>query len=153
MLDEIDVRILELLQENGRMSHEEVSKHLNLTRPAIHRRIYKMEEKGIIDGYKVIINWEKIGYSVDTFVLVKVNTNNFNEMIDHIMAIKDRSFKLFSCYRVTGEHCIMLHIKTMTPSDLTKFYDMVLEVNGVVDTKTLLILKERKGDFKLFEEE
>lgn len=153
MLDEIDVKILELLQENGRMSHEEVSKHLNLTRPAIHRRIYKMEEKGIIDGYKVMINWEKIGYNVDTFVLVKVNTSNFTQMINDIMNIKDHSFKVFSCCRITGEHCILLRIKTMTPSDLTKFYDMVLEVDGIVDTKTLLILKEKKGDFTLFGDE
>lgn len=150
MLDEIDIKILELLQENGRMSHEEISKHLNLTRPAIHRRIYKMEEKDIVQGYNVKINWQLIGYSVDSFVLANVNTNNFNRLIEKIMQIKDPNFKIFFCYRVTGDNCIMLRIKTKTTNDLTRFYDMILEIEDIIDTKTLLILKEEDGDNTVF---
>ncbi|MET3617820.1 Lrp/AsnC family leucine-responsive transcriptional regulator [Peptoniphilus olsenii] len=149
-LDEIDIKILELLQENGRMSHEEISKHLNLTRPAIHRRIYKMEEAGYIKGYKVLIDWQKIGYNVDTFVLAKVNTNDFDRLISSIMEIKDENFKIFECYRVTGEQCIMLRIKTINTSDLTRFYDMILTIQGIVDTKTLLILYSEKGNNEIF---
>ncbi len=150
MLDDIDLKILELLSENGRMSHEEISKHLNLTRPAIHRRIYKMEEAKLIKGYKVIIDWESIGYNVDTFVLARVNTSNFDKLIKEIKDIKDPSFKIFECFRVTGEHCIMLRIKTVATSDLRRFYDMVLELDGVLDTKTLLILKTEEFDNTIF---
>lgn len=150
MLDDIDLKILELLSENGRMSHEEISKHLNLTRPAIHRRIYKMEEANYIKGYKVIINWEAIGYNVDTFVLVRVNTSCFTKLIKEIKDIKDPSFKIFECYRVTGEHCILLRVKTITTSDLRRFYDRVLELDGVLDTKTLLILKSEDFDNTIF---
>lgn len=152
MLDDIDLKILELLSENGRMSHEEISKHLNLTRPAIHRRIYKMEEAKLIKGYKVIIDWEEIGYNVDTFVLVRVNTSSFPQLIKDIKNIKDHSFKIFECYRVTGEHCIMLRVKTISTSDLRRFYDKVLELDGVLDTKTLLILKSEEFDNKVFYE-
>ena len=150
MLDDIDLKILELLSENGRMSHEEISKHLNLTRPAIHRRIYKMEEAKLIKGYKVIIDWEEIGYNVDTFVLVRVNTSSFPQLIKDIKNIKDHSFKIFECYRVTGEHCIMLRIKTINTSDLKRFYDMILKIDGILDTKTLLILYSQKGNDEIF---
>lgn len=150
-LDEIDIEILELLSENGRMSHEDISKKLNLTRPAIHRRIYKMEDAGFIKGYKVLIDWQKIGYNVDTYVLCKVNTNDFERLISEIMDIKDPRFKIFECYRVTGDHCIMLRIKTIDTADLTRFYDLVLRINGIVDTKTLLILYSEKGNENIFE--
>ncbi|MGF0095050.1 Lrp/AsnC family transcriptional regulator [Peptoniphilus sp. SGI.035] len=149
-LDEIDIEILELLRKNGRMSHEDISKQLNLTRPAIHRRIYKMEDAGFIKGYKVLVDWQKIGYNVDTYVLAKVNTNNFENLISKIMEIKDENFKIFECYRVTGEHCIMLRIKTVNTSDLTRFYDMILKIDGILDTKTLLILYSEKGSNEIF---
>ncbi|MBU5668385.1 Lrp/AsnC family transcriptional regulator [Peptoniphilus sp. MSJ-1] len=150
-LDEIDIEILQLLSENGRMSHEDISKKLNLTRPAIHRRIYKMEDSGYIKGYKVLIDWQKIGYNLDTYVLCKVNTNDFERLISEIMEIKDPNFKIFECYRVTGDHCVMLRIKTINTADLTRFYDMILRIEGIVDTKTLLILYSEKGNEKIFE--
>ena len=59
MMDEIDVKILKLLEFNGRMSHEEISKRLNLSRPAIHQRISKLEQNNIIKGYRTDINWSK----------------------------------------------------------------------------------------------
>ena len=149
-LDEIDIEILELLRKNGRMSHEDISKKLNLTRSAIHRRIYKMEDAGFIKGYKVLVDWQKIGYNVDTYVLAKVNTNDFKGLISKIMEIKDEKFKIFECYRVTGEHCIMLRIKTVNTSDLTRFYDMILKIDGILDTKTLLILYSEKGNDEIF---
>ena len=149
-LDEIDIKILELLRKNGRMSHEDISKKLNLTRPAINRRIYKMEDAGFIKGYKVLVDWQKIGYNVDTYVLAKVNTNDFKSLIEEIMNIKDGKFKIFECYRVTGEHCIMLRIKTINTSDLTRFYDMILKIDGILDTKTLLILYSQKGNDEIF---
>lgn len=149
-LDEIDVEILELLRKNGRMSHEYISKKLNLTRPAIHRRIYKMEDAGYIKGYKVLVDWQKIGYNVDTYVLCRVNTNDFKGLIAKIMEIQDEKFKIFECYRVTGEHCIMLRIKTINTSDLTRFYDMILKIDGILDTKTLLILYSEKGNDEIF---
>ena len=149
-LDEIDIEILELLRKNGRISHENIKKKLNLTRPAMHRRIYKMEDAGFIKGYNVIIDWQKIGYNVDTYVLAKVNTNDFAKLISKIMDIRDDKFKIFECYRVTGEHCIMLRIKTVNTSDLTRFYDMILKIDGILDTKTLLILYSEKGNDEIF---
>ena len=66
------------------------------------------------------------------------------------MGIQDEKFKIFECYRVTGEHCIMLRIKTMNTSDLTRFYDMILKIDGILDTKTLLILYSEKGNDEIF---
>ena len=109
-----------------------------------------MEDAGFIKGYKVLVDWQKIGYNVDTYVLAKVNTNDFKGLISKIMEIKDEKFKIFECYRVTGEHCIMLRIKTVNTSDLTRFYDMILKIDGILDTKTLLILYSEKGNDEIF---
>ncbi|MDR7317239.1 winged helix-turn-helix transcriptional regulator [Brevibacillus nitrificans] len=54
-MDDVDLRILELLEENGRLSHEEISKLLHISRPAVHQRVGKLEKSGVIKGYRSII--------------------------------------------------------------------------------------------------
>lgn len=58
-MDDIDIKILNILENNGRMSHEEISKMLNMSRPAVHQRVSKLEKSGIIKGYNAVIDWSK----------------------------------------------------------------------------------------------
>ena len=58
-MDEMDIKILRLLGNNGRMSHEEIGKRLNISRPAIHQEVSRLEQSGIIKGYNTEINWIK----------------------------------------------------------------------------------------------
>ncbi|HBC31813.1 MAG TPA: Lrp/AsnC family transcriptional regulator, partial [Clostridiales bacterium] len=56
-MDFLDMQIIKSIEKEGRISHEELSKRLNLSRPAIHNRVAKLEDQGIITGYKAIIDW------------------------------------------------------------------------------------------------
>ncbi|MBV6716450.1 Lrp/AsnC family transcriptional regulator [Paenibacillus chitinolyticus] len=56
-MDSIDIKINRLLEENGRLSHEEISKCLHISRPAVHQRVAKLEKNGIIKGYRGIVDW------------------------------------------------------------------------------------------------
>lgn len=149
-MDRIDLSILELLGQNGRTSYHTMSKSINLTRPAINRRIKIMEKKGIIKGYKVIINWEKIGYNFDAYVLAKVSTDNFRELIKKILAVKDPNFKILTCSRVTGEKSILIRIVAKEANNLNEFHDKLLEMKEIHETKTLIILDAIKGDNEIF---
>jgi len=68
-MDSLDMQIIECIEKEGRISHEELSKRLNLSRPAIHNRINKLEEQEIISGYKATINWLKLGYTTNALYL------------------------------------------------------------------------------------
>ena len=141
-MDEMDFKILELLEHNGRISHEEIGKRLNISRPAIHQRVNKLEEKGIILGYSTNINWSKTGQVIKAFVSVNVRTNDFNKIIKRISSIEVKGLTIEECYRVTGQWCIMLRIRAKTTDNITQLHNELLSLEGMQDTFTILILSE-----------
>ncbi len=70
-MDEIDMQILKILQDDGRASHEEIGRRLNLSRPTIHQRVKKLETEGVIKKYRALIDWQKLGQTTNVFILVK----------------------------------------------------------------------------------
>ena len=68
-MDATDYKILNLLQEDCRMTLREIGEQVNLTPPSVSERIHKMEDEGIIEGYRVAVNRAKIGYAVSGYIL------------------------------------------------------------------------------------
>ncbi|HHU06977.1 MAG TPA: Lrp/AsnC family transcriptional regulator [Clostridiaceae bacterium] len=143
MIDEIDRKILALLIQNGRITHEEIAKRLNFSRPAIHQRVAKLTEKGIINSYTAEINWEKLGYAIDAFILATVYTKDFNEMIDELLKLEHQDWVVLNVYRVTGKHCIMLRVKAKNSASISALHDQMLQFVGIVETYTMLVLQSR----------
>jgi Lrp/AsnC family leucine-responsive transcriptional regulator len=141
-MDEMDIKILELLENNGRMSHEEISKRLNISRPAIHQRVSKLEQSGIIKGYRTEINWIKAGQGIRAIVSINVRTSDFNKMMNQVINIKIEGLTIEKCYRITGQWCIMLKIRAGLTDQITLLHDELLKIEGMLDTFTTLILSE-----------
>ncbi len=68
-MDATDQRILNLLQADARMTLREIGERVNLTPPSVSERIHKLEDEGIIEGYRVSVNRAKIGYAVGGYIL------------------------------------------------------------------------------------
>lgn len=141
-VDEMDFKILELLELHGRMSHEEIGKKLNISRPAIHQRVSKLEQKGIILGYSTSIDWSKTGQVIRAFVSINVRTNDFNKIINKIATISIEGLTIEECYRVTGQWCIILKIRSCFTEQITSLHDELLKIEGMLDTSTVLILSK-----------
>lgn len=139
-MDNLDKQILNILQKNGRITHEEISKKLNMSRPAIHQRISKLEQQGIIEGYRTKINWSKLGYSISAYISLKVKTTDFYKLMNDINNIKIENVIIEECHRATGEWCVILKIRTLTPDYITKLHDRLLKNECIVDTSTVLLL-------------
>ena len=69
-LDDIDFRLLAGLRANGRVSQEDLSRELALSRPAIRDRMRRLEALGVIHGYTIVVDWEALGYPILAFVNV-----------------------------------------------------------------------------------
>lgn len=147
-LDETDYRILQLLHDDGRMTHAAISEELDMTRPSIHKRVHKLYDNGYIDSYKAELNWEKLGYTVDALISLSTNTKDFNSMIRHIINMRDPNYIILSCQRVTGAYCLLLHVRARLTTDLTSLHDTLLEVEGIESTNTMLILQTERLSFK-----
>lgn len=139
-MDNLDRQIINILLKNGRITHEEISKKLNMSRPAIHQRISKLENQGVIEGYRTKINWNKLGYNISAYISMKVKTTDFNKLMRDIVNIRLENVIIEECNRVTGSWCIVLKLRTVTPDYITKFHDRLIKNECVVDTSTSLLL-------------
>lgn len=141
-MDDIDIRILKLLENNGRMSHEEMSKRLNMSRPAIHQRVSKLEQSKTIKGYSTEIDWSKAGQGIRAIVFINVRTSDFNGIMEQVNNLKIAGLTIEKCYRITGKWCIMLKIRASITEQITALHDELLKINGMLDTFTMLILSD-----------
>lgn len=142
-MDEMDIKILELLENNGRMSHEEIGKRLNISRPAIHQRVSKLEQNGVINGYRTEINWSKTGQGIRAIIFINVRTKDFNGIMEQVVNIRIEGITIEKCYRITGQWCIMLKIRAGLTDQITLLHDELLKIEGMLDTFTMLILSEK----------
>jgi len=139
-MDNIDSEILKNLKINGRMSHEELGRRLNISRTAIHQRVGKLQAEMIIKGYTALINWEKLGQNVKAFVNIKVAPSNFQETIKNIVQIEVPNVTIEDCYRLSGEWCISLKVRACTPKDISNLIDAFIKINGITETSTTFSL-------------
>lgn len=114
MLDETDIKILSLLINNSRMQWREIGEQVHLTGQAVASRVRKMEDLGIIEGYTIKINENKLGKSVLAFITVFMKTTDhlaFQRFIDNKEIIKEAN-------QISGEGCYLLRVNTSTQEEL-----------------------------------
>ena len=100
-MDITDYKIIEILQEEGRISMKDLGKIVGLTSPAVSERVKRLEEAGVIEGYKAIVNPNALGRVIKAFVHISLPSNKYNEFIES--ARKDP--RIVECHHITGDDC------------------------------------------------
>ena len=132
-LDELNKKILEILWENARLSFAEIGKQVHLSAPAVADRVRKMEEAGVIEGYRVQINREAIGRPVSAFILMKVFHGREQAFIDFIQ----KQDEVESCVNVTGEKGFIVQVSLKSINQLDDFLERCTNVG---ETTTMIVL-------------
>lgn len=140
-MDKIDYQILNILKSNGRASHEAIAKAVSLSRPAVRNRIISMEEEGIISGYSTNINYNKLGYHIHVLIYMKLNNTTYKHTMAQLDSVKVPDIIRYSCYRISGEWCLLLKVMSKTQEGLTKYLDSLLDLDGVIATNTVFLFK------------
>jgi Lrp/AsnC family leucine-responsive transcriptional regulator len=141
MLDEIDAKILEILQKNGRTRRNNLADVVSLSLPSVSDRLRKLEESGVITGYAALVNPKKLGKDVTAFIIVKVDSSkHFHSFIEHAAT----SDEILECHAVTGDGSHLLKIRTENTSTLEKLLAKIQSWPGVADTRTHLVLSSQK---------
>lgn len=149
MLDDIDLKIIELLQKDGRLSHAAIGKEISLTGPSVYARIQRMEREGIIEGYTVRLNPEKVGRGL--VALVRVDTNNVSgdyTPFERFEEFTRQEAEILECFDVAGEDSYILKIRTGSPERLRELLKKIYTLPGVNRTITsiaLATIKEELG--------
>ncbi|HLE17493.1 MAG TPA: Lrp/AsnC family transcriptional regulator [Syntrophales bacterium] len=141
MLDEIDVKILEIIQKQGRTRRNDLAERVGLSLPAVSERLRKLEEAEIITGYFAKVNYQKLGKDIAAFVVVTVDSSkHYSTFVDHIQGMDD----ILECHAITGEGTHLLKIRTENTTSLEKLLAKLQSWNGVVKTTTSIILSTPK---------
>ena len=93
MLDEIDNKILEIIQKEGRTRRNDLAERVGLSLPAVSERLRKLEEAGIIVGYFAKLNHHLLGRDITAFVLATIDSSkHYSSFVDHISAMEGPTF-------------------------------------------------------------
>lgn len=104
-LDETDRKIIEILQEDGRISMKDLGKLIGLTSPAVSERIKRLENCGIISGYKAIINPDALGRNIKAFIHISLlESRSYSDFLEN--AKNDP--RIVECHHITGDDCSYL---------------------------------------------
>lgn len=118
-VDDLDWQLLELLQENGRMSFSELGRRVSLSAPAVTERVRKLEERGVISGFVATVDAAKLGLPIEAIVRVRVRALDgprFRETILPLAAI-------VSADHVTGDECWILRVVCQSTAELEAFVE------------------------------
>lgn len=145
-MDQMDRDILEILTRDGRASHEEIGRALNISRPAVRNRIRKMEDSGVIKGYRADLDWAHLGRELDAFVFVKGSGPAFRKVIEHIKQIQVEDVSIQRVVRISGVWCLLIEVRTSKAQQINAFIDKLWEIECIRETSTSFVLADYTMD-------
>jgi Lrp/AsnC family leucine-responsive transcriptional regulator len=134
-LDEIDWKIVEVLQDDARMSYAEIGRRVGLSTPAAAERVHRIEDAGIITGYHAAVDFERLGLPICVVVRLSVGGGE-NPLVRAVRTAK--SFpEVLECHRVTGSDSFMLRAQVRSVEHLESLINRLAPL-GTTTTSTVL---------------
>ncbi len=145
LVDELDRKILSLLQKDARLSYREIAKELKVAVGTVYNRIKRMEENGIILGFTPKLNYEKLGYELTAIIGIKAQGKKIIQIEQKIA----ENEHVLCVYDVTGEYDIIAVAKFRGREDMNRFVKWLLSIDGVEKTNTHVAMDIVKEDLEL----
>ena len=145
-LDTIDAKILNVLQENARVSISELSKRVHLSLSAVSERLKKLESSGIIDQYTTILNSASLDKQISSIMLVSLEDPS---KIDEFLKFIDENDEILEAYHITGDADYSLKIITSSMQGLESIINKIKTVSAVRKTQTSVVLSTLKHKYSI----
>jgi Lrp/AsnC family leucine-responsive transcriptional regulator len=135
--DAIDLQILNTLQEHGRIALTKLAEQVGLSAPSVMERVKKLEDIGVITGYHATVNARKLGKDVTAFIGVSIGDPRTIDVFEQTVEQLD---DILECHHVTGEHTVLLKVKTHNTATLESLIRTIRMIGGVIRTETMVVL-------------
>jgi Lrp/AsnC family transcriptional regulator, leucine-responsive regulatory protein len=143
-LEPIDVRILEALQVDGRMTNQALAEVVGLSASPCWRRVRQLEETGVVRGYRADLDRRRLGLGVLAFIRVKIDSHNQAEAEEFARSVA-RLREVVACYSVAGDADFLMQV---VAADLDAYADFAMNVvrrlPRIKEMQTTVVLKEIK---------
>ncbi len=143
-LDDVDLKILTLLQPNSYLSNVELAKKLGMAPSAVLERVKKLEQREIITGYPTRINPEALNLNLLAFIFIKSSEGPGNATVAKQLA---KFPEILELHHIAGEDCYIAKVRAKDPLSLVQFMrERFSKVKGITNTKTTIVLQTVKED-------
>lgn len=147
--DRIDLRILALLQRDGRLSNADIAQQVALSPSPCLRRVRALEESGLIRGYAALLDPLRLGLGLQAYVTVTLDKRR-DTQINAFNAAMQASPEVLSCMALTGEMDYLLHVIAKDLEHFSRFLmDRLLKLDGVANVKSSFVLQSIKDTTEL----
>ncbi|MBI2417441.1 MAG: Lrp/AsnC family transcriptional regulator [Ignavibacteriales bacterium] len=141
MLDDLDLKILRILQDSGRMKRNQLSEQIGLSIPSVSERMNKLEEKGIIEGYYAKVNKKAFHYDIMAFItVISDSSKHYKSLVEHAK----KNPYILECHAILGEGSHLLKSIVKNTEALEKLLSEVQSWPGVLSTQTNFVLSTHK---------
>ncbi len=144
-LDDVDRKILSILQKNSRTPLREISREVGLAESTVYERIKKLKERDIIKKFTVILDPEALEFSLLAFILIKSRAGKYASVAGELK----RYPEIVEIYETTGDYDMLVKIRTHGSEELNDFLDTIGRTDGVEATHTMVVLKVHKETTEL----
>jgi Lrp/AsnC family transcriptional regulator for asnA, asnC and gidA len=138
-IDELDEKILKLITKNARIPFLEVARECGVSGAAIHQRVQRLLNLGVVSGSEFIVNPQKMGYFTCAYMGIHLEKAKFHKQV---VAELTKIPEVVECHYVTGSYAIFIKVQTKTNKHLKKLIDEDLqEIEGIARTETFISLE------------
>jgi Lrp/AsnC family transcriptional regulator, regulator for asnA, asnC and gidA len=142
-IDQLDEKILKLITKNARIPFLEVARECGVSGAAIHQRVQRLFNIGVVTGSEFIVNPQKLGYNTCAYMGIYLEKAKYHTQV--VAAMREIP-EIVECHYTTGQYAIFIKIQTKTNKHLKKIIDEKLqEIEGIARTETFVSLEM---DFK-----
>ena len=133
IVDALNSKILKCLQQNARQSNAEIGRQVGISSPAVAERIRKMEDAGLVLGYKTVISPFEAGYQLKAIIILRAFMGKLKPFLEKVREYDE----VLNCYRITGNENIVMEVVLKNQKHLESFIDQLI-IYG--ETKTQIVL-------------
>ena len=130
-IDQFDKKILQVLQQDARISHAEIGRKVYLSQPAVSERIKRLEAAGVIRGYRADISPRALGYQITA--MIRISTQQGRPYAEYVASCPE----IIDCYTVTGEDGAVMRVLA---TDVEHLQRLINELNAFGSTSTAIVL-------------
>ncbi len=141
IMDELDLKIIRILSDNADVTATEIKKQINLSIPAINKRIQNLKQSGVINNFTIVTNGKKAGKPVTAYIFAILESS---EYMDSLLEYVSTDDDILECATITGEYDCLLKICAKNIEELDQKLGFLKKHKGIAKTNTMLSLTSHK---------
>jgi len=122
LLDEVNVQLLEHLRRDPRMTMAELARRVGMSAPAVTERVQRLEEQGVIAGYRLDVDPSALGFPIAAYVRIRPGPRNLQKIAELAQGLP----QVVECHRITGEDCFLMKVHVAAVDQLETVLDEFL---------------------------